>query len=340
MVSAILQDTQLLATLAADILDRNLYERANDCRWWALNATLLEHLTNSTHRRETITAILRHINSLYTVYHDIVLFNTNRQVVAVANSAHDSRIGTTLSEAWAGQTLALRNSQDFVVAEFAPSTFYGDQPTLVFGAAIRDSSGRIAGGVGVVFDARPQLEAMLRDSLPRTESGEIAGGCISVFMDAKLRVIAATSGYRYGDCLPLPREWFARGAQQTARVAEVNGTYYAIGVRQTGGYREYNETSIWCVVMVPLGTVPEHRAVKSRPETHALQRQTGAGEQHAKEQRIDIATFHSNHQWLGLLREQVVDAIDGSRRRPIPGSPPWHTGLLMYRDAPIPVIAA
>jgi chemotaxis signal transduction protein len=67
--------------------------------------------------------------------------------------------------------------------------------------------------------------------------------------------------------------------------------------------------------------------------THAVQRQTTGNEQ-----SLDIATFYSSQQWLGVLRDQVVEAVDGSQRRAIPGSPSWHAGLLMFRDMPIPVI--
>jgi uncharacterized protein YgfB (UPF0149 family) len=36
VVSSLLSEIQFQAFLAVDIMDRNLYERANDVRWWAL----------------------------------------------------------------------------------------------------------------------------------------------------------------------------------------------------------------------------------------------------------------------------------------------------------------
>ena len=36
VISTLLSDAQFSSALAIDIMDRNLYERANDCRWWAL----------------------------------------------------------------------------------------------------------------------------------------------------------------------------------------------------------------------------------------------------------------------------------------------------------------
>ncbi len=53
---------------------------------------------------------------------------------------------------------------------------------------------------------------------------------------------------------------------------------------------------------------------------------------------IDIATFYCGQQRLGLQRNDIVEALDGSNLRPIPSAPAWHAGLLMYRETPIPVI--
>ncbi len=337
VVSAILDDAQLLASLAAVILDRNLYERANDCRWWALNATLSDHLTNGAPDRQAVTAVLQHINSLYTVYHGIVLFDAQREVVAVSNPAHQRYVGKRLSESWASNTLALRNSQEFSVSPFEPSGFYDDRPTLIYGSALR-RGGRTVGGIGIVFDAQAQLDSILHDALPRTEAGTPVAGAISAFVDADRRVIAASSGFKCGDTLPLSREQLSRSID-AAFVADIDGTHYAIGARHTGGYREYRATSLWCVVMIPLGSVhSQQRLATQQLQRKAAPRALHGVEQHGKEQTLDIATFHSGSQWLGLLREQVLESVDGGQLRPVPGSPPWHAGLLMYRDQPVPVI--
>jgi chemotaxis-related protein WspB len=53
---------------------------------------------------------------------------------------------------------------------------------------------------------------------------------------------------------------------------------------------------------------------------------------------IDIATFYCGQQRLGVERNDIVEAMDGTQLRPIPNAPAWHAGLLMYRETPIPVI--
>ena len=40
VASGLLGEARFLADLSVDVLDRNLYERANDCRWWATSPVL------------------------------------------------------------------------------------------------------------------------------------------------------------------------------------------------------------------------------------------------------------------------------------------------------------
>lgn len=327
VVSSILDDAQLLASLAVDVLDRNLYERANDCRWWALNGALSRHLCDGGGNRDA-GEILRHINSLYTVYHDIVLFDATGRIVAVSNLAHASKVGGTMKEPWVTATLQLRDSQQYAVSAFAQSDLYGGQHTLIYGAAIRDESRRVVGGIGIVFDSAPQFKAMLRDALPRTESGDIVNGCIGLFVDSRMAVLAATSKYEPGDTLDLPRDVLSTNAPQTVCM---NGIHYAIGVRKTSGYREYTGLGAFSLILIPLGASIELVALRragSQNHRRAV----------AQEPMIDIATFYCGQQRLGLNRDDIVEALDGSNLRPIPGAPAWHAGLLMYRETPIPVI--
>ncbi|HEY5759297.1 MAG TPA: chemotaxis protein CheW [Steroidobacter sp.] len=325
VVSSILDDAQLLASLAVDVLDRNLYERANDCRWWALNSALSGHLSNGSGDRAG--EILRHINSLYTVYHDIVLFDAAGRVVAVSNPSHASKVGSTIKEPWAAATLELRDSQQYAVSAFTQSDFYSGQHTLIYGAALRNESRRVVGGIGIVFDSAPQFKAMLRDALPRTESGDIVNGCIGLFVDSQMTVLAATAEYEPGDKIAVPRDVLS-DEQQTVHM---NGIHYAIGVRKTSGYREYTGMGAFSLILIPLGAAIE-RVVVRRADAQNHRRSV------AQEPMIDIATFYCGQQRLGLQRDDLVEAMDGTNLRPIPNAPAWHAGLLMYRETPLPVI--
>ncbi len=122
-MTSLLRDNQFHAALAIDIMDRNLYERANDCRWWALTPTFAELLSapspTDTHRA-TIRAILQTINGLYTVYSNLIVFDRAGRIIAV--SAQDSRDleGTVLDEEWVSRILALRGDQAYAGLVFRP----------------------------------------------------------------------------------------------------------------------------------------------------------------------------------------------------------------------------
>src|SRR5690606_13902677 len=76
IISSLLNNATFLATLSIDIMDRNLYERANDCRWWALTSTFRTILNKKSITKEDklqLSNILKYINNLYTVYSNLLI---------------------------------------------------------------------------------------------------------------------------------------------------------------------------------------------------------------------------------------------------------------------------
>ena len=71
VASGLLGEARFLADLSVDVLDRNLYERANDCRWWATSPVL------ATMDADAARKTLAHINGLYTVYANVLLFDAH-----------------------------------------------------------------------------------------------------------------------------------------------------------------------------------------------------------------------------------------------------------------------
>ena len=198
VVSAVLDDVAFQAALAVDIMDRNLYERANDCRWWALTSafrSILSEDENSEEQAGIIADILRYINGLYTVYTNLFVYDADGRVIAVSNPEEANLVGRTLKTRWVSETLALTDTQAYSVSAFEPTPLYGDRHTYIYGAAIArpGSSDEIVGGIGIVFDSEPQFAAMLQDSLPRNDQGKVRDGLFAVFCDRKKRVVAAST---------------------------------------------------------------------------------------------------------------------------------------------------
>jgi chemotaxis signal transduction protein len=331
VVSSVLHDSQFMASLASELLARNLYERANDCRWWALDATLVGRLTAAEGcDDEAATGVLRHINSLYTVYHCIVLLDAEQRIVATSRPEYEHLVGTVIDEPWAAQTLTVAGAQSYSVSGYEPSALYGNRPTFIFGGAVRGAQGRVVGGVAVVFDTGPQLAAMLKDSLPRDEHGKPLAGCVAMFLDRDLRVIASTAPV---DASELGLQWTREtGKQAHARVVRIGESYHAVGTKLDAGYREYPGLGGYGVAMIPIGKVSQRSGGRcDLPQRAATHNASG------KHDVREFATFAAGDSWYALPTANVVEAVDARALQTLPTVEYWCAGYLMFGGEPIAV---
>jgi chemotaxis signal transduction protein len=342
VVSAILENCRFLASLAMDIMDRNLYERANDCRWWALTSAFREHLGAGA-QADAMAAILAYINGLYTVYDNLLLFDAHGRVVAVSNPEYAGLRGGQLGEDWVKHCLGLRDSQSYTVSSFTPTPLYRDRPTYIYAAAIRaPNDARIVGGIGIVFDSEPQFEAMLRDALPGAGQGDPeAGGSFGVIAQRDRRIVASTrADLRPGATLDLPAAYFNPDAGRSGIVVH-DDHYYAVGSCPSRGYREYKgaedayRNEVVALIFVPLGAVAA-RHLGARPGQPAKLGIASASR--GLEECVEIATFHVAGQWFGVRSNRVVEAIEARGLTSVPGTTRNLFGYIMFRDKVMAVI--
>lgn len=349
VVSSVLFDCATQAAQAIDIMDRNLYERANDCRWWALTRSFRTALSApgapDSSQRARLTDILRRINGLYTVYSNLILFDRHGKVVAVSNPGYGDWVGQTLGEGWVRSALGLADTGSYCVSDFAPSGLYAGQPTYIYAATVREPEGNEpVGGIAIVFDAAPQFRAMLDDVLPRQSDGSAVPGAFAVFAERDGRVIASTrTDLPAGTPLMIGYEFFnlAHGDNCT-NIVIFDGRYYAVGSSMSAGYREYKgeedryRNDIVALVFSPLS---EH-VIDASELAHRSERLSntytsrlgGSGE------RLDIACFHIGRNWYGIRSAQVVEAIDAERLTPMPGLPEHFAGCVMHEGQAITVL--
>ncbi len=333
-VSSVLQDSDFTASLAIDLFARNLYERANDCRWWALNGVLAGTLgSREGCDAKAASAVLMHINSLYTVYHSIVLFDAERRVVAVSREDQAHLVGTQIDEPWAIETLGLVDSQGYSVSKFGPSAFSSDKNTLIYGATVRGGDRRPTGGVAVVWDACTQLNAMLVDALPHDEHGKLQAGCMTVLLDRDGQVMCSTDASleASGETVDTIRKSLtSHGAQ----VTRIGGQYYAVGTRLDIGYREYPGIGAHAVVLLPLGAVPEQGVGQRRP----LPQCTATRNDHARQDIREFTTFAAAGAWYALPTSCVIEAVDAKNVQAITtAGPPW-AGVIIHGHGAVPVV--
>jgi hypothetical protein len=115
-------------------MDRNLYERANDCRWWALTSEFRkildkeEFLSSDTKR---MSDILQYINGLYTVYTNLIVYDKYGVIKAVSNQDESHLINKKFNESWINRCLELSDSSKYCVSDFANSTLYNSDSTYI-----------------------------------------------------------------------------------------------------------------------------------------------------------------------------------------------------------------
>lgn len=232
IMDGLVYEARASAKLAIEIMDRNLYERANDCRWWALTPVFEEELSRPEPDREKMSNVLRYINGLYTVYTNLFIYDTQGNILASSNDP--SIIGRKIGGDFTSKTLSNNNAQNYFVSAFDKSPFYDNEATYIYNATIR-SKGRCTGGIGIVFDSTPQFKAILNDSFP---SGKKGFSCV---IDRKGTVIASThpnvsptGKLEIGDDILRFND-----AESKHVFIEYGGQKYLAGIALSKGYREY-----------------------------------------------------------------------------------------------------
>ncbi len=314
VATGLLGEARFLADLSVDVLDRNLYERANDCRWWATSPVLAT--MDAAAARKT----LAHINGLYTVYANVLLFDTRGVVLA---ASRDTGVeGRQLTNAWVGDCLKLRDPMRYAVSPFEASDLYGGAGTYVYATPIL-AAGSAVGGVALVFDSTPQFEAMLRAALPATAGSAAAfcrpdGAGISRTGELPVTLPASVLSLAPG------RSW--------AGVLTEAGQCFVVGATCGSGYREFKASDgydepVIGVVVIPCGQAVG-RHVAPAPQIASV------------EGGAEIATFLIGEHLLGVLASDVVECIEVAAAVRVwrGGFAQRHVGFVTWNDMALPLV--
>lgn len=317
IISSILKDCEFLSSLAIDIMDRNLYERANDCRWWALNSYFKEALddySTISEKKEEISSILKYINDLYTVYSNLIIFDKNGKIIAVSNEKEQYLIGKILTQDWIEKTLTLKDTSKYCVSKFEKTNLYENESTYIYCSAIRSfkDDNDVVGGIAIVFDSSAQFYTMLDEILPKDIYGNKQKGVYAFFTDKNKQIIATTStNFEVNSYLDIDDSFFKlKNGQNLSRIIEFRGNYYAVGVKCSSGYREYKsavddyKNDVLSFVFILIGKANSN-VILSHSKTKFLtsQKREFTGE------TIELATFYLGKRLLAVNSKNVIESI-------------------------------
>lgn len=186
-----------LAFNMIEIIDRNLYERSCDVRWWATDAAVVAAAadpreTALVHASSRLNVILQS----YTVYLDLWIVDRSGRVLTNGRpERYPAAIGMDVSnEEWFKRALATRDGGEFVVGDIARNRALDDRAVATYATAIRrdgSESGEVLGALGIFFDWEPQATTVVR-GVRLDETERVKSRCL--LLDARGRVIAASDG--------------------------------------------------------------------------------------------------------------------------------------------------
>ena len=234
-----------LALNMIDIIDRNLYERSCDVRWWATDAAVVACASDlSPGNRRLAAKRLGVILDSYTVYLDLWVLDTKGNVLA---NGRPNRYRVTEhnvgDEVWFKNALATLDGTQFAVADVGLRPELDNRAVATYATAIRDNGdthGRPVGVLGIFFDWEPQAQAVVDGVRMDTEE---ASRSRCLLLDTDFRVIASSD-----------HKGFLQERVNLRRENETKGTYvddsgHMVGFALTPGYETYKGLGWFGVVI-------------------------------------------------------------------------------------------
>ena len=239
-----------MALNCVDLVDRNLYERTCDVRWWATDSAIVAALqspsqSSSTHASRRMGVIL----SAYTVYHDLVICDLDGTIIANGRPNQFGSLQRNESRAtWFTAALQSASGDDFAFQGPEKSGMVNNQLSLIYSCGVRIdglSTGTLLGVLGVIFKWEAFAQAILQ-SLPVDDVEKERTLGLIIESDGTLvassRLLSA--GYRF----PVERVSELMAERKGFVFERIDGKNYCIAQAKAPGFETY--TTGWHAVLM------------------------------------------------------------------------------------------
>ena len=185
-----------LAFNAIDIVDRNLYERSCDVRWWATEPAVAHCLRAPT--PESVRHVSQRLGQIldsYTVYADLVVADSRGRVIANGRPTRYQSVGARVENTeWFRAAMATRNGSEFGFESMHDSDLVEQQSTLTYSCAVRDPAApgsQPLGVLGILFKWKALGQTVV-ETIPLSE--EEQKRTRASLVDEKGRILADSRG--------------------------------------------------------------------------------------------------------------------------------------------------
>jgi hypothetical protein len=224
-----------LALNMIEIIDRNLYERSCDVRWWATDSAVVDVATDpQPQRREFAASRLGVILDSYTVYLDIWVCDLQGNVLANGRPGKFQVKNVNVAgQSWFKRAMATKDGTEFAVDDIYSCEALGKRLVGTYSAAVREgaqTNGRPTGVLAIFFDWQTQSQAVV-DGVRLADDERGRTRCLIV--DSRHKVIASS------DRCGILAETFAlqTNGQPRGNYSDEGGGL--VGYALTPGYESY-----------------------------------------------------------------------------------------------------
>ncbi len=244
------QTLKLFSKQAIDLIDRNLFERSADIRWWSTDKYFWEALQSpSDEKFLEASERLKVINNSYTMYRNLILADASGKVVACSRPASFNQLReiNVSGHDWFQRGVQTQDATEYVVQDVRRSELEKSKEcTLIYSGGVRRqgaSSGDSIGVLGVLFDWDTEAQNMLEKCLPCDNNGEFIEGSAAFYTNAQGVIIETTDQEHF------PVNYRNQQLEDICHQLKAGASYsgffrsedscYIIGSSKTKGYREY-----------------------------------------------------------------------------------------------------
>ncbi len=231
-----------LALTNIDLIDRNLYERSCDCRWWATDSSLVTALsTRAPSDCEYASMRLGQILDSYTVYLDLVLANLDGAIVANGRPRQYNSAGTRHSDsAWFRTAKTSASGAEFGFQTAHVSSLVGGQRALVYSCGVREGSdvnGQLLGVLGIVFNWDALAQTIVMNCPLAADERQRSRVCI---VDDRGLVLADSKNEQLGSRLEIHNQDELFAGKKDFVITTVGGKKCIVAHAAAPGFETYS----------------------------------------------------------------------------------------------------
>ena len=231
-----------LALVNIDLIDRNLYERTADVRWWATDGNVVDALTKKTPEAyELASQRLNVILQAYTVYYDLVLSDAEGNIVANGNKEKYSSVNTNVSNTkWFTSAIRTKSGNEFGFQSVTRSPLVNNELAIVYSAAVRengDTKGKIIGVLGVIFKWESLAQTIIDHTPIDADEKQHTRICI---VDNDGLMLADSEGKMLKETFQFDKKTSLFGEKKNYMFAEYAGIPCCIGHALSPGFENYS----------------------------------------------------------------------------------------------------